>query len=266
VVGPVGRSNVADLELVGALIRQERPVSVLDNPAWWALTGPQRSMGTATSLAARFDPAVSPFGALGGTPTEDHWHQLAALTGPGGTVALVRPLEDALRPGPGWSVPWQADGVQMIGDQIADGLGAWASSRPTLERRPDPLGQRDVDDMLALVAETRPGPFLARTIEFGGYLGIRREGRLVAMAGERMRPPGHAEVSAVATDPAFRRQGLGEGLVWAVIAGIVDRGEIPFLHAAGSNVNAIRLYRSMGFTVRRSVVFMVMEAPRTVPG
>jgi ribosomal protein S18 acetylase RimI-like enzyme len=223
-------------------------------------------MGTATSLAARFDPAVSPFGALAGTPTDDHWDELAALTGPGGTLALVRPIDDDLRPGPGWSLTWEADGVQMIGDRITDGLRSWTSSPPPVERRPDPLGRQDVDDMLALVAETQPGPFLARTIEFGGYLGIRREGRLVAMAGERMRPPGHAEVSAVATDPSFRRQGLGEGLVWSVIAGIADRGEVPFLHAAGTNVNAIRLYGKMGFTVRRRMVFMVVEAPRGAHG
>jgi ribosomal protein S18 acetylase RimI-like enzyme len=123
------------------------------------------------------------------------------------------------------------------------------------------LGDEDVADMLALVAEARPGPFLSRTIEFGGYVGIRRRGRLVAMAGERLRPPGWAEVSAVATHPAHRRQGLAERLIRTVASAIADRGERPFLHAAAGNTNAIRLYESLGFTVRATVRFTVVEAP-----
>ena len=115
--------------------------------------------------------------------------------------------------------------------------------------------------MLALVAEARPGPFLSRTIEFGGYVGIRRQGRLVAMAGERLRPAGWAEISAVATHPGHRRRGLAEQLIRTVASAIVDRGETPFLHAAAGNTNAIRLYESIGFTVRRTVRFTVLEAP-----
>ena len=89
------------------------------------------------------------------------------------------------------------------------------------------LGAEDVADMLALVAEARPGPFLARTIEFGGYVGIRRQGRLVAMAGERLRPAGWAEVSAVATHPEHRRQGLAERLIRTVGLAIHRSGRDP---------------------------------------
>ncbi len=100
--------------------------------------------------------------------------------------------------------------------------------------------------MLALVTEARPGPFSVRTIEFGGYVGVRRHGRLVAMAGERLRTPGFAEISAVATSPDHRRQGLAELLVRSVASSIVARGDTPFLHAAADNDNAIRLYRTLG--------------------
>ncbi len=82
------------------------------------------------------------------------------------------------------------------------------------------LGVEDVPDMLTLVAEARPGPFSVRTVEFGGYVGIRRNGRLVAMAGERLQPPGFAEISAVATSPEYRRQGLAELLVRSVASRI----------------------------------------------
>jgi predicted GNAT family acetyltransferase len=116
-----------------------------------------------------------------------------------------------------------------------------------------------------LVRATRPGPFLARTVELGGYLGIRREGRLVAMAGERLRPPGWAEISAVCTAADYRGQGLGTRLVLAVAAGIRDRGEIPFMHTAADNVNAIRLYEALGFVHRRTTVFRAARVPAT-PG
>ncbi len=238
-------------------------MSVLDNPVWWSLTGPQQDLGTSTPLAARFDPAVSPFGAFDGPPTAAHWDELASIVGAGGQVAVITDVESPYGPGVGWTAVWEAPGVQMVGDQV-DPAGSLAAQRPNQRfptAVPEPLGAGDVPDMLALVAEARPGPFLLRTVEFGGYRGVRRDGRLVAMAGERLRPPGYAEISAVATDSAHRRQGLGELLVRAVVAGILERSEIPFLHAAESNLMAIRLYEAMGFTVRRRLGFLVVQAP-----
>ncbi|GMA85333.1 hypothetical protein GCM10025868_05830 [Angustibacter aerolatus] len=130
---------------------------------------------------------------------------------------------------------------------------------------PDPdavrLTAADVPEMLALVERTRPGPFLPRTIEMGTYLGVRREGRLVAMAGERLHPPGWTEISAVCTDESARGQGLATRLVLAVAHGIRERGETPFLHAAGDNTNAIRLYESLGFRLRRRTTFQVARVP-----
>jgi len=110
--------------------------------------------------------------------------------------------------------------------------------------------------MLDLVARAQPGPFRKRTIDLGRYLGIRTEdGRLVAMAGERLRMPGWTEVSAVCTDPEFRGKGLGARLTLAVAAGILARGELPFLHTVHDNDNAIRLYERLGFEHSGDVVF-----------
>jgi predicted GNAT family acetyltransferase len=120
-----------------------------------------------------------------------------------------------------------------------------------------------VPEILDLVERTKPGPFAKRTIEMGRYLGIRREGRLIAMAGERLRPPGWTEVSAVCTDPDFRGQGLAARLTLAVAAGILERGELPFLHAAATNTNAIRLYEGLGFEIAHHVVFAAFK--RTDP-
>jgi predicted GNAT family acetyltransferase len=134
-----------------------------------------------------------------------------------------------------------------------------------LRSAPDPEAVRltaaDVPEMLDLVRRTEPGPFRPRTVELGTYLGLRRDGALIAMAGERMHPPGWTEISAVCTDPAFRRQGLATRLVRAVAAGIRARGETPFLHTGAGNTTAIRLYESIGFTVHRYLTFGRYRAP-----
>lgn len=123
------------------------------------------------------------------------------------------------------------------------------------------LGPADVPDMLDLVERTQPGPFEPRTVELGTYLGIRRDGALVAMAGERLHPPGWTEISAVCTDPGHRGEGLATRLILAVAHGIRERGETPFLHTAASNTGAIRLYESLGFRLRRRVRFMAARVP-----
>ena len=97
----------------------------------------------------------------------------------------------------------------------------------------------------------------------GSYLGVRRAGRLVAMAGERLHPPGWTEISAVCTDPDFRGQGLGTRLVQAVGHGIRHRGDRPMMHASQSNTNAIRLYEALGFEIRTEVTFFVARVPAT---
>jgi ribosomal protein S18 acetylase RimI-like enzyme len=228
----------------------------LDNPVWWAIRGPQRALGSSTERAARFDPEMSPFGALAEAPTDTHWDDLGRLVGAGQVVALTG---DNGTPPSGWTVLREMAGVQMVGDRLRS-VGTGSTHTATV----DPvvtLGSEDVDDMLDLVVRARPGPFLPRTVEFGGYVGVRREGRLIAMAGERLRLPGLTEISAVATDPDHRNQGLAERLVRTVAAAITGRDAIPFLHADTTNAGAIRLYRSIGFTERRPVTFTVIRSP-----
>jgi ribosomal protein S18 acetylase RimI-like enzyme len=156
-----------------------------------------------------------------------------------------------LRPAAAWTVDESIPGVQLVGENIA------AAADPEAVR----LGPADVPEMLDLVERTRPGPFLPRTIELGTYLGVRHGGKLVAMAGERLGPDGWTEISAVCTDPAHRGRGLGTRLVLAVAAGIEDRGETAFLHAATVNTGAIALYRSLGFGLRRYTDFQVLVSP-----
>ena len=220
----------------------------LDNPARAALLGPQAHVAERCGSVLRYAPGISPFVGLPDEPGPDDWTDLAKLIGAGGVAATAG--VPAVPP-PGWLVLMNVDAVQLTGELVAA-----APDADTI-----PLGPADVPEMLDLVARTRPGPFLPRTIELGGYLGIRRNGALVAMAGERMRPPGWAEISAVCTDPAFRGKGLATRLTLAVAAAITARGEQPFLHAASENVTALRLYASLGFRLRRPATFVVAQAP-----
>ena len=223
----------------------------LDNPLWTALSGPQAHLALRRGRAARFPADVSPFAAVDG----DAWDDLATLAGAGGTVVVPAAPE---QPPPGWDLVGAIPGVQM------DGSGLDVAEDPEAVR----LGPADVPEMLDLVARTEPGPFLPRTIVLGAYLGIRRGGALVAMAGERMRPPGWGEISAVCTDPAHRGHGLAGRLVQGVGAVIRERGDVPFLHAAASNAAGIRLYEKLGFTLRREILFAVLrvEAPAARAG
>ena len=123
------------------------------------------------------------------------------------------------------------------------------------------LGAGDVVEMLALTALTEPGPFRQRTYELGGFVGIREEGRLAAMAGQRLALPGFTEVSAVCTHPGFRGRGYALALVAAVAGSIHARGETPILHTLSGNAGDIRIYRSVGFTRRRTLHLAVVLPP-----
>ncbi|MGO8873274.1 MAG: GNAT family N-acetyltransferase [Acidimicrobiales bacterium] len=239
-------------------------MDVLDNPVWWSLVDRQRELGAVTSSAARFDPEVAPFGGFSADPAPSDWADLADLSNAGGMTALMGIEGEAMTPPPGWEVLREIPAVQMIGPALGGRVGGRAPATPSGPGPADvpvPLTAVDTDDMLELVGLAQPGPFLRRTVEFGGYLGIRRAGCLVAMAGERLRPTGYAEISAVTTHPDHRRQGLAELLVRAVATSIAERGETPFLHASVGNSDAIRLYEAMGFTVRRTLSIAVVRSP-----
>ncbi|WP_425559753.1 GNAT family N-acetyltransferase [Kitasatospora terrestris] len=224
------------------------PPHPLDNPAWAALTGPHARFAERVGRAARYPLDVSPFTAFSDQADPRAWDDLAALVGPGS----LTPVAGAdVAPPVGWEVVEAGRGAQFVDTALR------AEPAPEAVR----LGPDDVPEMLDLVARTRPGPFLPRTVELGTYLGIRHGGRLVAMAGERLHPPGWTEISAVCTDPEHRGRGLATRLVRAVAAGIRERGETPFLHTAADNANAIRLYESIGFTLRRRTAFLLVRAP-----
>ncbi|MEU4249854.1 GNAT family N-acetyltransferase [Amycolatopsis sp. NPDC026612] len=225
--------------------------SPLDNPTRSSLTGPHARFAERRGRVLRYPEDVAPFLALPDDPGEQDWLDVAELAGPGATVVLAAATA---RPPSGWEVLDVIPAVQLVDAGIA------AAPEPEAVR----LGPADVPEMLDLVERTRPGPFRKRTVELGTYLGIRRGGALVAMAGERLHPPGYTEISAVCTDPAYRGQGLATRLVLAVAAGIRERGETPMLHAAAENTSAIGLYLSLGFALRQRPDFVAVRVPLAV--
>lgn len=232
-----------------------RDTEALDNPAYSALTGPHRRF--AESLGAgvlRYPADVCPFFGVP-YPIPD-WHDPQLLASVSGAmVTMIGRTADSDMPAE-WPIVFDTAGVQMVLDEAAP---ADAAEIPGFE--PIRLTDSDVPEMIDLVERTRPGPFFGRTIDMGVYLGVRHDDKLVAMAGERLRPSGFTEISAVCTDPAFRGRGLGAMLVLRVAEQIRARGEGPFLHAAASNTNAIALYEHLGFQLRRRFWFRSARVP-----
>ena len=225
------------------------PNEPLDNLAWHALAGPHAHLGEGGGRAVRYHPDVAIFGALPHEPQADDWGALAEVVGPGEAATLFR---DEVREPDGWERMLTIPARQMVATDVDGRLDPEAID----------LGPADVEEMLGLVAATKPGPFGRRTVELGGYVGIRDDqGRLVAMAGHRLRAAGVVELSAVCTDERHRGRGLGTRLVRHVVARAAADGDTVVLHAASDNMGAIRLYEALGFTHRRAIEAAAVRAP-----
>jgi predicted GNAT family acetyltransferase len=221
-------------------------MNVLDRPVWASLRyAPQLAEGGA--LAKRFRRDVNLFASA----CDDNLPSLAALGDlvlEGDSVYVLQ--VPAVQIPKGLIATREAEGVQMLATQP---IAPQAGEHTLVE-----LGDADAPDMVALAQLTEPGPFLSRTHTMGRFIGIRIDGRLAAMAGERMRFPGYTEVSGVCTHPDFRGHGLAKRLSSVVASAIQQRGEQPFLHAWTTNHSAIALYERLGFELRATVQVAVL--------
>ena len=222
---------------------------VLDDPVGHALRGPHAHLARRHGAALAYAPEVAAFAAVPGAPTGADWADLGRLHGAG---AFVEVFIASAAPPSSWARELDLAGFQMVATAATPVVAA----DPAVEV----LGPADVPEMLDLAARTRPGPFFVRTIEMGTYVGIREAGVLVAMAGERVRPPGATEISAVCTAPEARGRGLASRVVLDVATRIRARGDQPFLHVVDGNP-ARHVYERLGFEVRRPVRFRGYRVP-----
>jgi ribosomal protein S18 acetylase RimI-like enzyme len=213
----------------------------LDRPIWAALSMRQTHLGYGNTLARRYHASVAPFAGLS-VESRAAYEALGVLVEPSESV-LVLSLSPPVEGG-----RLEGNNLGMVHQMVATQSG----ERPANSLNFVTLSQADSEDMQSLVHRTRPGPFGTRTHEMGRYIGVRDQGRLVAMAGERMRIEGLVEISAVCVDDAWRGKGLAGQLMTVIRVGIEEAGDTAFLHVLSSNANAIALYERLGFTRRRT--------------
>lgn len=224
------------------------PAHPLDRPIWTMLTGRQAHLAEGGDRAKRIDRGYGVFGVAADTGAEAQ-AALAALVPDDGELWIVE--------GEPWPVPAGAREVKraVLAQMVADG--------PAPEpREGEPpivaLGEADAAEMAALADHAKPGPWGPATHRYGPFFGIRENGRLLAMAGQRILVPGMAEVSGVSTWADCRGRGLARALIGHVMRAMVARGEQPFLHSYADNEGAIGLYESLGFRIRREVHVLVI--------
>jgi len=219
----------------------------LDRPIWSALTTRQRALADGGADALRYPTAIAPFADMLDMSERSFAALAAMMTGPEIAVLFT---PDAVTAPSNFKVLLAETGEQMIGTPVAFSLPGVEIVR---------LGVADIPSMLKLTELTKPGPFSARTHELGTFLGIRVDGELVAMTGERMKPGNYTEMTAVCVHPDHRGRGYAQALLSAVARQIVARGEIPFLHVFTNNISAIALYRRQGMEIRRRLHVTVLQ-------
>lgn len=222
--------------------------NVLDNPIWNGLISNNKHLSLGNEYIKYFPIEIAPFAGL--KEVNNVSLRLLYDIAPEDRVFVLITAAELAVPKE-WKIIRQETILQMVFDV----------SKPINidETCIVPLEKKDVPQMLSLTQLTNPGPFLERTIEFGFYSGIFKEGQLVAMAGQRMHPDGYAEISAVCTHPGFTGNGFGSRLLSYQAGRITRQGEIPFLHVRGNNENAIKIYKSLGFSIRKNMHLRVIQ-------
>lgn len=215
----------------------------LDRPVWSMLIGRQAHLAEGDARAMRIDRGYGVFAAAADSGP-DAQAALAALVPDNGELWIVE--------GEPWPVPpgvrevKRAVLTQMVAEGAAPVAGPGESSIVA-------LGEDDAPEMAALAEHAKPGPWGAKTHRYGPFFGVRENGRLLAMAGQRILLRGMAEVSGVSTWADCRGRGLARALIGHVMREMVARGEAPFLHSYADNAGAIALYETLGFRIRRAV-------------
>ena len=195
------------------------PERLFLNPVWHALHTKHRDFALEAGEACRYPADVAPFAAVGASSVSAGVEELNRIDT---LKCLQMVLPDEVKP-------------------------------PEREMDLVPLSIEDAPAMVALTDVAFPGFFRSRTYAMGSYFGIRAEGKLIAMGGERLKLDGYPEVSGVCTHPDHRGKGYAASLIWEVVRKHRRDGDVSWLHVASANRRAIELYHRMGFVTSREV-------------
>jgi predicted GNAT family acetyltransferase len=220
---------------------------LLERPPWSALTTMHSDFALGSDLARRYPATIAPMAGVREISNAS-LSALAALMSPGDVVGLFGPEPVS-----------EAGDLLVVAHKHIDQMTCDRQDKSPHTGHITELTPADVPDMLHLVELTKPGSFSAGAIVPGSYLGIRYAGKLIAMAGERMRFDGFTEISAVCTHPGFRGCGYASSLVRALVRQIIARGETPLLHLYSDNAIAAALYTKLGFALQRRLVVTVLR-------
>jgi ribosomal protein S18 acetylase RimI-like enzyme len=221
---------------------------VLDNPIWNALNTGSAPFATGDDTCKFILPEKGYFAGIPAFDAENllNLHSKCRL---GQRVILFPPGRISV--GAGWNVLNDHELLQMVCTSVAKDIEEGFEVKA--------LGEKDIPAMLVLTELTKPGPFISRTIDFGGYMWIYRRGQLVSMAGKRLSPDPYVEVSAVCTHPDFLGKGLSAKVIQRVIKEIQAEGKTPFLHVYPENTPAIKVYSKLGFQPRSMLRVYLLE-------
>lgn len=220
----------------------------LDNPIYYALTSGHSHISKGTDDVKYYVEDITAFAGLKDN-SQENLNTLYHIS-PAESVFVFFSKTPVEIPGP-WKLLTHIDMFQFIfrGKEIpmADASGITE------------LELKHVNEMIDLVELTKPGPFLARTIELSNYTGIFVAEKLGAMAGHRFFPSPYREISAVCTHPDHLGKGYAFKILQEQIKRILLRLEIPFLHVRNDNEGAIKLYQKLGFEIRTDMIAYVIK-------
>jgi len=224
---------------------------ILDNMIWNAITTGNKDIAIKNDDVGCYLPEIAPFAGMKNfnDPNLKKLYEFIPANRSVAISSLNKMDHDEGR----WKLIQPMDITQMVYEHSVNTFTT--KNSPLIV----PLSDEHVPQMIELTALTRPGPFLQQTIRFKNYFGIFVDGRLAAMTGQRMHPKPYMEVSAVCTHPDFRGLGYAKALMLHVMKIILDNSFTPFLHVLSNNINAIELYKTIGFRTRKQIFVDVIR-------
>ena len=214
----------------------------LDNPVWNSLNQLHSNFSVSTNSVAFYKPEICPFGAISKSEVESSF-----------ISEYSRQLKFFFIVG---ELPTNLPNDIVIDTEVAC-YQMVCEERINLEITEEIvfLDEGHYEELYQLVWLCLPGYFNIKTPLMGDYFGIFKNGKLVAVTGERMKLDNYTEISAVVTHPEYTGKGYSSQLVAYVTNKVFDEGKIPFLHVSVNNDRAIGVYEKLGYKIRRKMSF-----------